>query len=82
MFNPLPLSPSFLGFVSNTPFTLVTFTTPTVGGSNDQFGIDNVTVGGAVPEPATWAMMILGMGVVGYAMRRKKSRVTAKVRFA
>lgn len=25
----------------------------------------------AVPEPATWAMMILGFGVVGYAMRRK-----------
>ncbi|RYF16321.1 MAG: PEP-CTERM sorting domain-containing protein [Oxalobacteraceae bacterium] len=25
----------------------------------------------AVPEPATWAMMILGMGVVGFAMRRR-----------
>lgn len=27
----------------------------------------------AVPEPATWAMMILGMGAVGYAMRRQKA---------
>ena len=27
----------------------------------------------AVPEPATWAMMILGMGAVGYAMRRRHS---------
>lgn len=26
---------------------------------------------GAVAEPATWAMMILGFGAVGYAMRRK-----------
>jgi hypothetical protein len=26
---------------------------------------------GAVPEPASWAMMILGMGAVGYALRRK-----------
>ena len=26
----------------------------------------------AVPEPATWAMMILGMGAVGYAMRRRQ----------
>jgi hypothetical protein len=25
----------------------------------------------AVPEPATWAMMILGMGAVGGAMRRR-----------
>lgn len=36
---------------------------------------------GAVPEPATWAMMILGMGAVGYAMRRRQ-KATAKVRFA
>ncbi len=27
----------------------------------------------AVPEPATWAMMILGFGVVGGAMRRRKA---------
>ncbi|MBW6526686.1 FxDxF family PEP-CTERM protein [Sphingomonas sp. RHCKR7] len=25
----------------------------------------------AVPEPATWALMILGFGVVGYSMRRR-----------
>lgn len=25
----------------------------------------------AVPEPGTWAMMILGFGVIGYAMRRR-----------
>jgi hypothetical protein len=36
---------------------------------------------GAVPEPATWAMMILGMGAVGFAMRRK-SNVTTRVAFA
>ncbi len=33
---------------------------------------------GAVPEPATWAMMILGMGAVGYAMRRAKRSSDAK----
>ena len=32
---------------------------------------DNVRFTAAVPEPATWAMMILGFGVVGYAMRRR-----------
>ncbi len=36
---------------------------------------------GAVPEPATWALMILGFGVVGGAMRRRQS-ATAKVHFA
>jgi hypothetical protein len=37
---------------------------------------------GAVPEPATWAMMILGMGAVGFAMRRRKSNVTTTVSYA
>lgn len=31
-----------------------------------------------VPEPATWAMMILGMGAVGFAMRRRH-KVTTRV---
>ena len=26
----------------------------------------------AVPEPATWAMMLLGFGAVGFAMRRRR----------
>jgi hypothetical protein len=27
---------------------------------------------GAVPEPATWAMMLLGFGAIGVSMRRRK----------
>jgi hypothetical protein len=34
----------------------------------------------AVPEPATWAMMTLGFGAMGFAMRRKK--VATRIRFA
>jgi hypothetical protein len=34
----------------------------------------------AVPEPATWGMMMLGFGALGGAMRRQ--RATARVRFA
>ncbi len=29
----------------------------------------------AVPEPASWAMLIAGMGIVGFAMRRRKTTV-------
>lgn len=38
-----------------------------------------VNLGGAVPEPASWAMMLAGFGLVGGAMR---SRRRATVRFA
>ena len=39
------------------------------------------TVAGAVPEPATWALMILGFGAVGGALRRRQA-TKATVRFA
>jgi hypothetical protein len=29
----------------------------------------------AVPEPASWAMMILGMGLVGTVSRRRRRRI-------
>jgi hypothetical protein len=33
---------------------------------------------GAVPEPATWAMMLMGFGAVGFGMRRRKSAADTK----
>ena len=41
--------------------------------------ISAVTVGGTggVPEPAAWAMMLAGFGLVGGAMRRRGTMVTA-----
>lgn len=41
-----------------------------------------ITVPGGVPEPATWAMMMLGFGAMGYAVRRRRSTITARVRYA
>ena len=35
----------------------------------------------AVPEPATWAMMLFGFGGFGYAMRRRQ-KVGTRIRFA
>ena len=48
-----------------------------IGGSIEAFGplttvsITPKAVAPAVPEPATWALMIAGFGAVGYAMRRR-----------
>lgn len=30
----------------------------------------------AVPEPASWAMMLMGFGAIGYASRRRRYRLT------
>nr|WP_185964992.1 PEPxxWA-CTERM sorting domain-containing protein [Glacieibacterium frigidum] len=35
-------------------------------------GPGTISVGGAVPEPAAWALMIGGFGLVGNAMRRRR----------
>ena len=42
---------------------------------------DVPTPQGAVPEPATWAMMLFGFGAIGAAMRRKR-RATGTARFS
>ncbi len=41
------------------------------------FSADPPPVPPAVPEPGTWAMMIAGMGLVGFARRRRSSVVAA-----
>ena len=39
--------------------------------------LDGVSVEAAVPEPATWAMLIAGFGLVGAAARRRRAAVFA-----
>jgi len=51
---------------------------PFTGGGQANVGltevVDNITFrnGNAVPEPGTWAMMLVGFGAVGAAMRRRR----------
>lgn len=65
-----PRTGSFFGI------TGTTFDRVTIAQSNGYAVIDNVSFGSravsaAVPEPATWGMMLLGLGAMGYSMRRR-----------
>lgn len=70
---------SFLGFVSTSGLTVLTLTAVQPGDSSYLWPTaDNLTLGGqaisAVPEPATWAMMIIGFGGVGSMVRASRHR--------
>ena len=73
----------FNGTISvNSLGNVLTFTSPN---TIDNFAIRDATVtflgvNAPVPEPATWAMMISGFGLVGAAMRR--SSKVARVAYA
>ncbi|MEO5493569.1 MAG: PEPxxWA-CTERM sorting domain-containing protein, partial [Sphingomonas sp.] len=54
------------------------------GGDDEAWGLDNfrvtaINATGGVPEPATWAMMLVGFGAIGGALR---SRRKATLRYA
>jgi hypothetical protein len=49
----------------------------TFASSQNSFEIDDIS-GSAVPEPATWAMMLLGFGAIGWQMRRRRAPLLAQ----
>jgi len=79
----------FFGFGSNSAFSYVRLTDVagegdtsgvTVGADIDAVGaISTRAVVPPVPEPATWAMMIIGIGGVGLSARARKRRDALRV---
>ena len=45
-------------------------------GTSDSYGgsLDKVSLTSAVPEPDTYAMLMVGAGLIGFAARRKKNQ--------
>ncbi len=73
---------TFLGFVSTNALTSLTVQA-TVPASSYWATVNNLVLGqraatGAVPEPATWGMMILGFGMIGAAARSRKVKTSVK----
>jgi hypothetical protein len=59
-------------------FNRVVFAEPEALQYGGNFGSDNHTVGfAAVPEPATWAVIMLGFGLAGATLRRRRSPLAA-----
>jgi hypothetical protein len=57
----------FYGFSESTPITSFVL-------SGDFIGLTNLTFASPVPEPSTWAMMILGFAGIGFMAYRRKSK--------
>jgi len=68
---------NILRFTATAPTAKIMFNSNDIGG-NQSYGnlVTNVSLA-AVPEPATWAMLIIGFGMVGYASRRRAQIVAA-----
>jgi hypothetical protein len=50
--------------------------TTTITGAGFQYSTTAGTWTTAVPEPATWAMMLAGFGLIGFAMRNARKTLT------
>lgn len=70
--------PDFLSFgwsgIDEVQFSISGGTSAGLPGGGDYFAVDDLSVSlsaNGVPEPATWAMLIAGFGLVGASLRRQ-----------
>ena len=61
--------------------TSASFQTPTGTGFSDfrQLRVELAQNTNVVPEPGTWAMMLMGFGATGYAIRRRRKTKLAQI---
>ncbi len=76
---------NFFGFLADSPTPISKIQIDAMGSTQiasiGQFRVEGINAVGAVPEPSTWMLMLLGMAGVGFAMRRKEKQ-TLRVRYA
>jgi PEP-CTERM motif len=53
------------------------FTTRIVSSDSNGQGYSLAEIAGAVPEPASWALLITGFGIAGVSLRRRRATVEA-----
>lgn len=66
-----PFADRLLTFAGLTDIKAVQFTTTDELGAGVAYDDFRFTAAGAVPEPATWAMLIAGFGLLGAGLRRR-----------
>lgn len=75
------------GSATDIPITANILNTIVVSGiskGNGSYGgnLTFIPTTSAVPEPATWAMMLFGFGAIGFGMRRRKDKEKLRLRYA
>ena len=84
-----PSGPALMQY-SGGPTHAITLLPATFGSGDYRLSFGGTTSGGggesgtlsffaAVPEPSTWAMMLLGFGGIGFAMRRRRRPALAQI---
>lgn len=57
------------------PTSVASINTPCCG--TNVYGLDELKLFGGVPEPASWALMTIGVGMLGFALRRRTAALAA-----
>ena len=62
-------------FIANASSATIQFKDLVTGGNGYDLGLDNVQLmAGGVPEPTTWAVMLLGLAGIGGVARRRTAK--------